>query len=323
MIENGAPGDLGRRARRLLGLATSSTLLVAVVYLVFVRTAEGQRLDDAALGGRGRRPPEVVHGALDLLATVDAGSLVVAALAVAAVGYRQGRLDLAAAAGGVILGATATTELLKRAVLDRPALLDRPDPFGAENSLPSGHATVAMAIAMALVLTVPPASRTTVALITGAYAVGVGTAAITAGWHRPSDVVAAYLVVAAWAAGIAAGLVRRRAAELEAGSATGAGARRPPDAGRNAFPARDVLLLGGALTGLAATLVALGRGDLAGLVPSRAYAVGVAAAALAAVAPLTTFTVLLRGVGLDSPTGPRPDDSMSCPSSTAERADTP
>ena len=206
MIENGAPGDLGRRARRLLGLAMISALLVAVVYLVFVRTAEGQRLDDAALGGRGRRPPEVVHGALDLLVTVDAGSLVVAALAVAAVGYRQGRLDLAAAAGGVILGATATTELLKRVVLGRPALLDRPDPFGAQNSLPSGHAAVALAVAAALVLAVPPAARTVVALIGGAYALAVGAATITAGWHRPSDVVAAVLVVLAWGAVAVLGL---------------------------------------------------------------------------------------------------------------------
>ena len=292
----GDPGDPPRRVRGLLGLAGLSAALFLVVYLVFVRTARGQRLDDAALAGRGRRPPEVVHGVLDLLATIDLGSLAVALLAIVAVAYRYGRWRLAAAAGLVVLGAVGSAELLKRVVLGRPALLDHPDPFGTGNSLPSGHAAVAMAVAMALVLAVPPTSRRAVAAVGGAYAVAVGGAAITAGWHRPSDVVAAYLVVTVWAAATAAGLTVLSGAE---------GApiprERPDDRRSRAdrWPVSRLALLGAALAGLLALLVARGWDDLADAVPDAAYVVGVAGSVTSGIVLLTAFTRLLRDVGDD------------------------
>ncbi len=299
--EGGHPGNARRRGGSLLALAAFSAALFVAVYLVFVRTDWGQRLDDAALAGRGRQPPQVVHGVLDLLATIDLGSLVVALLAIIAVAYRYGRGRRAVAAGLVVLGAVVSAEALKRLVLGRPMLLDHPDPFGARNSLPSGHAAVAMAVAMALVLAMPSASRGPVAVITGTYAVAVGGAAITAGWHRPSDVVAAYLVVTVWAAAAAAGLARVPGTEGTPVPEARPDDRRLPRGG-DRWPTSRLALLGAALAGLLAILIARGWGDLADAVPDGAYAVGVAGSVASGLVLLATFTRLLCGADHDPPT---------------------
>jgi hypothetical protein len=60
---------------------------------------------------------------------------------------------------------------------------------------------------MTLVLVAPPALRWLAAAVGSAYAIGVGVAVILLGWHRPSDVLGAYLVTVAWTALVAAGLV--------------------------------------------------------------------------------------------------------------------
>ena len=68
------------------------------------------------------------------------------------------------------------------------------------NSLPSGHTTVAASVAVALVLVLPPKARAFAAVVGAAYAAVAGVATLSAGWHRPSDAVAAFLVVGVWAA---------------------------------------------------------------------------------------------------------------------------
>src|SRR5262249_47992480 len=75
-----------------------------------------------------------------------------------------------------------------------------PERAGAGNSLPSGHATVAASVAVALVLVLPPRARGIGALIGAGYAAFVGVATMSAGWHRPSDSIAAFLIVGLWAA---------------------------------------------------------------------------------------------------------------------------
>jgi len=79
-------------------------------------------------------------------------------------------------------------------------------------SFPSGHATVAMSLALALVLVVPARLRLPVGAVGLAYAIVVGGAAVTSAWHRASDVLGADLVALAWAAGVSAWLVAPTAA---------------------------------------------------------------------------------------------------------------
>jgi hypothetical protein len=92
-----------------------------------------------------------------------------------------------------VLGANATSWLLKSR-LPRPAL----DGFPMSNSFPSGHTTAATSVAFALVLVLPLAIRGLVALIGAAYAAVIAVATVWAEWHRPSDTIAALLVVLAW-----------------------------------------------------------------------------------------------------------------------------
>jgi len=63
------------------------------------------------------------------------------------------------------------------------------------------HATAAAAFAVGLVLVLPPAARGVASLVGATYAALVGIATLSAGWHRPSDVVASYLIVGGWSAG--------------------------------------------------------------------------------------------------------------------------
>jgi hypothetical protein len=115
----------------VVGVAGLSAAFCAADYLLFVRTAWGQRLDDAALAGRGSLPPLLLQGVLNLLGTIQLGTVGVALVAVTALGTRRGGWPLGIAAGGIIGGAVATVEALKRTVLSRPALLGAPDPSGS------------------------------------------------------------------------------------------------------------------------------------------------------------------------------------------------
>jgi hypothetical protein len=132
-------------------------------------------------------------------------SLVLVCVAVAAIGMVRRRMDLAVGAAIMVIGANLTIQLLK-ARLTRPDL----DGFPAPNSFPSGHAGAAASVAFALLLVLPAAIRGLVALIGATYASVIAVATVWAEWHRPSDTVAALLIVLAWGALVAAALRVRR-----------------------------------------------------------------------------------------------------------------
>src|SRR5690606_38525364 len=172
-----ARGDMVTASRR----ATVAWLVVAVVgqafgveavRRVFVGTVRGQQLDTVALTGGEVGQDRVAGLVAAVLDTVSVLSVAFATVAIGIIAVLRRRFLLAAVATGMVVAANVTTQVLK-------ALAHRPE-FGVDlaraavgNSLPSGHTTV--------------------------------TASVAAGWHRPSDAVAALLVVGAWAA--VAGLV--------------------------------------------------------------------------------------------------------------------
>ncbi|NTW41804.1 MAG: phosphatase PAP2 family protein, partial [Cellulomonadaceae bacterium] len=115
------------------------------------------------------------------------------------------RVVLALQVAVLMGGANLTTQVLKHVVLSRPDLaLDD----SLRNTLPSGHTTAAASVAAALVLVVPRRVRPAAALVGAAYTVATGISTLVGGWHRPSDVVAAVLVVLGWA-GLATALGAR------------------------------------------------------------------------------------------------------------------
>jgi len=190
-------------ALAFLTLAAVSAAGVFLLLRLAVHTAAGQRLDERLRGGVDADDIHLTAAGGDLLDTVSVTSLALAVALVMAAALMRRRPRLAVGVGVMILGANLTTQAMK-AQLDRPRLTDAW--WDGAGSFPSGHATVAMSLAMALVLVAPPALRLPVTVVAGTYALGVGVAVIALDWHRPSDVLGAQMVVTAWTGLIAAAL---------------------------------------------------------------------------------------------------------------------
>ena len=290
LIPEVSPGTASpprRDARPLAALAVVTAALVVPVYLLAVRTGLGQRLDERPTGDLVDEHQHVLRTAEKFLDIISVGSLAALGTTLVLVALLRGRVMVATAAAAAILGANVTTQALKR-------LLDRPDLTGPGPSspagFPSGHTTVAMSLALALVLVAPSSWRTAAALAGAAYAAAVGLAVIGLGWHRPSDVAAAYLVATAWAAACAA-VVRRLAPRARA-------APRPPLLSARAGGALAVA--GVAAFAIAVAVAAARKPDLVSVAAVHTSLVVLTALALAlGLALVAAFTALLgAGVGL-------------------------
>jgi membrane-associated phospholipid phosphatase len=111
----------------------------------------------------------------------------------------RGRLGLAVAIGAILLGAPATTELLKPLLAHpRSASLFGGVPPVGPASWPSGHATAAMSWALCMILAAPGRFRPAVAVFGAGFAVAVSYSFLVLGWHYPSDVLGGYIVAATW-----------------------------------------------------------------------------------------------------------------------------
>lgn len=185
-----------------LGGAVLLGLVFAALYVVFVRTITGQVADqlsyDGAENGWGSVTP-FTRRLLDAVPTVSVVIGLVLTGVIALVRRNWGTLIVALAAAGA---AAVSAQLLKYVILDRPDL----GVIGyAGNSFPSGHTTVAAASALVVFLVASPRTRSVVAAAGTGFAVAAGVATLANQWHRPSDVVAALLLVAFW--GCLAGLL--------------------------------------------------------------------------------------------------------------------
>lgn len=282
-------------------VALLSAAGVAAVYVVCVRTPLGQTVDTLMMHGADVHHPRLVRVLERALNGTSLASLVLVCVTATAIGFVRRRIDLALAAGLLVIGANASAQLFKSR-LPRPNL----DDFPAPNSFPSGHTAAAASVAFALVLVLPFAIRGTVALIGAGYVAVIAVATVWAEWHRPSDTVAALLVVLAWGAGASA-LVRARRAGI-----TGVTAR----------PNRLAMLLFGGVGALAAVAGLLGIGAvilsermLPDLVSGRFAFIAGAAAITAAVAG--TFAIWVRLAAGDQPApgepGPAKASARSAP----------
>jgi membrane-associated phospholipid phosphatase len=241
-------GDLSV-ALWLLGTATLQVAAFEVVRRFFVGTVPGQQLDTVALAGNTIGQGHVAGLVSTVLDAVSVLSVVAATVAIGFIALMRGRLLLAAVATLMVVGANVTTQVLK-VVTDRPELGVDMARAAAGNSLPSGHTTVTASVAVALVLVLPAAVRGVAALAGVAVTSLTGVATLSAGWHRPSDAVAALLVVGAWAAVAGLVLVVARRGTTRAGSS-----RRDSGAGSSGdgHPMAVVTL---AMVGLALLLLA-------------------------------------------------------------------
>ncbi len=272
-------------ARVLAGLvAVVAAVGVHLSWQVFVATEAGQRVDRLALEGAVHGKHRLWQIAEPVLDVVSVSFVVLGILTAMAICLVRRRWVLAAQVAVLIAGSNATTQLLKGVVYDRPHLLPG---WVGPNSLPSGHTTVAASVAAALLIAVPRAWRPIVAVLGAAWTTATGLSTLVGQWHRPSDVVAAVLVVAAWGAAVCA---------LGTRSTLDEPVRRGDRlASPGSYVAAAVLALGGAVAGLVAAvaLAGLRSGGSTGPIQGdvTAYAGGVAG--VAAVTAFTFATLLL------------------------------
>lgn len=170
------------------------TVAFVLTYFFFVRTYVGQIVDERAFVGAADQ-----HSAIQRLSGVVLGNIpafgiggaVIVTVLIGAITRRPKHIVVALGVGAFSL---ALAELAKHVFLVRAQtgatdLLD--------NSFPSGHATVATSAAFAVFLVCPPRWRPLAAILGGAFAVFTGVFLVIDQWHRPSDVVAAFMLVGA------------------------------------------------------------------------------------------------------------------------------
>lgn len=201
-------------------LALAQTATFVVVWRAALHTELGQWVDTVALTGNRIGQDRIAEPVDRILNTMSAVSLLAATAVIGFIALIRRRVALAVTATLLIAGANVTTQLLKH-FLTRPDYGIDPERVAAGNSLPSGHAAVAASVALALILVLPTTVRVLGAFLGTGYAAIAGVATLSAGWHRPSDAVAAFLVVGVWAAlaGLLLLLTQREQAQVEPGDA--------------------------------------------------------------------------------------------------------
>jgi len=181
----------------IIGALVSAVLFVGV-YLFFVRSYMGQLVDERAFAGADAWQAGIVDAGqrfLDLLPYLSVGVAAVLSIILVLVRH-NGVVFLTAVTAAA--AANVSTQLLKYLILARP---ERGVADGLSNSLPSGHTTVAASAALVVYLLAAPRFRPVIAVIGSSYAIVAGAATLVNQWHRPSDVIAALLVVAFWGCG--------------------------------------------------------------------------------------------------------------------------
>lgn len=288
MVRNVAPalrGPMERRLRRRrLLVLVSAVLGVAGVYGLGVLTARGQRVERRFLDA------SVFEQHAPLLTVVSVPHLLIAAAAVALLGVLAGRRLMALVAVSVVAVCNVLGQLFKHVILVRPAL-DGEDP----NTFPSGHMIAFASVAAGLLMTAPPRARSAVAAGSGILLSIVGGQLLYYGWHRPSDIAGAMMLVTA---------VSAFALML-----AGPHGAQPDPPGRPL--AEPVLAVAGAAAVLAA--VAAGFAHRAGLLPEGPWVTVIAVCGLSGVALLTvTANLWLLRTGARPPVaaGASPADGL-------------
>jgi membrane-associated phospholipid phosphatase len=185
-------------AYRATAIGIASALLLVAVYLAAVWTPSGQRFEDRVLtiaAAAGGSHQELI--AQLILATVRKVTLAMAIAVIVTIAVRRRQAYTGILGAGVVVAAALTTQILQ-AVVSRPILL--PTGYRREDqSFPSGHTAIAMSVMVGLVLVVPHRWRWPVVAVTAPWAIGMGVATVTAGWHRPSDTIGSDLIVLLYA----------------------------------------------------------------------------------------------------------------------------
>jgi membrane-associated phospholipid phosphatase len=267
-----------RSPRFLVALAAGCVAVFGALLALAYWVPGAEWLDGAALDGFGALQG---HG-LDGIATTIAHSFnpfpyAIVAIGVMAFAFLKRDARTAAAATLILVGANVSSQVLK-------PLLAHPREFVYSNghvsdvagaAYPSGHATAAMSLALAVLLVAPRARRPLVATLGALVTIAVSFSIVMLGWHFPSDIVGGYLVATVWCLLPVAALRAVNARWPERGTVREAAREAMPTAAPSPAAIARVAL---AVTALA-SLVAAGKADaLAGFAERHTAFVAVACA---------------------------------------------
>lgn len=183
-------------------MAAAAVVGLVVVARYAIHSTRGFRFDERMMFSLGTTSDAWAR-ILDVLSLVTDVSVAVCLTVCVVVAMLQRRWAVAVSAGVLIAGANVTTQVLKYHVLQS---------VSPPNTLPSGHTTVGLSLALAAIIVAPYKWRPLVTAGAATLATFIGAATVSAHWHRPGDVLAACMVCLGWAAvalGIAGGLQRR------------------------------------------------------------------------------------------------------------------
>jgi membrane-associated phospholipid phosphatase len=178
---------------RFLPGTIACCLLLVVLYLALIGTDWGHQLDDSAYIGRNVLSPQLIVLVTVPLMKVSLKTIIGAAgiLFLISVLRRSLLVGLVTVAGFSI--AVMGAEILKQ-VLPWHALVPKDAALGESmqfDTFPSGHATVATAFGLGLLLVSPARWRSWLAAVAGALSSLFAASVLFAGWHRASDALGA------------------------------------------------------------------------------------------------------------------------------------
>lgn len=193
-----------RRARIAFAGSALSAMLVLLIWVVAVHSGPGQHADQAIFRGfLDLSRPRVDSVANFIARLCDPTPWIYFAAVPVLIALVRRRPRVALGVAVILAGANLTTHLLKPllAVPRAHDLLGAHETVVSPASWPSGHATAAMSLALALVLAAPGRWRGAVAALGAIFAVAVSYSFLALGWHYPSDVLGGFLISGAWALG--------------------------------------------------------------------------------------------------------------------------
>ena len=199
------PDETRNRARQLRVLALWSVAFFGLIYLLAVHTTLGQEWDDIAVLERITAGEQRVDRAKEILDNIRIGSIVLALGVLLAIGLWRKRLRAGITAVLTFSGTILLAEIFK-SVLPRQELTsyDALTIFRGLNTFPSGHATIATASVLALIVVSSARARPWIALVGVIWAAAATWATLAAGWHRPSDTIGGILLATACFSGVVA-----------------------------------------------------------------------------------------------------------------------
>ncbi len=176
---------------RLLSGAAVLAVLFFVGYLVFIATAWGHEFDNEAYFGREGEGRALATAGNHVLSRVTAGVVAIGLIVLVVTAALRRTLLVGIIAAGGISVAVAGAEVWK-ATLPWSALVDSDSELPVRlfrETYPSGHTTIGMSFALAVLILVSPQARWWVAPLTGVGASLFAVGVVIAGWHRPSDAI--------------------------------------------------------------------------------------------------------------------------------------